>query len=124
MNYMGDNMWQEILKNVKFEDNDCCQNMAKNLLLTFQNSLFHEFTDFVTKNKDNCKVLVPEIEKILGEGMIVFQRKYYNRFQHGTDLGQMSDRDEGDIYQVLKDIYDMYMECNEDLTMLDVGEWA
>ena len=30
----------------------------------------------------------------------------------------------GDIYQVLKDIYDMYMECNEDLTMLDVGEWA
>ena len=124
MSYMGDNMWQEILKNVEFEDNECCLNMAKSLLLTFQNSVFHEFTEFVTRNKNNCKVLVPEIEKILGEGMIVFKRKYYTRFQHGTDLGEMSARDEGDIYQALKDIYDMYMECNEDLTMLDVKEWA
>ena len=124
MSYMGDNMWQEILKNVEFEENECCLNMAKSLLLTFQHSIFYKFTEFVTRNKNNCKVLVPEIEKIIDEGMIVFKRKYYTRIHQGIDLGEMSAGNEADIYQVLKDIYDMYMECNEDLTMLDVREWA
>lgn len=106
--------WMSILKNVELYEDNCCEALATDLELLFENLIFNDFVGFIKTNKNNCKILVPEIEKILGEGMSYFKRKYI------LDSQILSVADESEIYQVIKDMYASYLDCNEDL--LSIGE--
>jgi len=106
--------WMAILKNVDLDEDNCCEALATDLELLFENLIFNDFVSFIKKNKNNCEVLVPEVERILGEGMSYFKRKYI------IDSQILSVADEGEIYQVIKDMYAKYLDCNEDL--LSMGE--
>lgn len=106
--------WMAILKNVELDEDNCCEALASHLELLFEHLIFNDFIGFIKKNKNNCEVLVPEVERILGEGMPYFKRKYI------IDSQILSVADEDEIYQVIKDMYARYLDCNEDL--LSIGE--
>jgi len=104
--------WFDTLKNIDLDEDNCCEMLAKHLELVFESLIFNGFVEFIKQNKNNCKILVPEIEKILGEGMSYFKEKYITQ----PDLLSIADEDE--MYQVIKEMYDSYLDCNEDLVSM------
>ena len=105
--------WQDVLKNVKTEDNKCCGVLAQDIMTTFAQSPLIELARY--SEQKECSELVPEIERILSIGESAML-KYANAPMHDEMIGQ--------AYELIEAIHDKYIDCNEDLTMLDSKKWS